>query len=172
VVAPRRPIYAWGVSEPDVRAGDDEREATAGRLAAHFRAGRLTAEELEERTAAAHAALTRGELAELEADLPPVPATATGAGVVDPERRKQVRERFVSAVAISAFLWIIWIATGADGFAWPLIPSGALFLGAVLDLWGGREGRDHRHHRRRPLPPRHGLPPLPPLPGERRRDEE
>jgi hypothetical protein len=161
------------VSEPDVRAGDDEREATAGRLAAHFRFGRLTAEELEERTAAAHAALTRGELAALEADLPPVPATGTP--VVDPERRKQVRERLVSAVAISVFLWIIWIATGADGFAWPVIPSGALLLGAVLDLWGGREGHDHPHrhrHRHGPLPPRHGLPPLPPLPGDRRRRDE
>ncbi|HYF27300.1 MAG TPA: DUF1707 domain-containing protein [Baekduia sp.] len=57
----------------DVRAGDTERTAVQERLAAHFAAGRLTADELEERTAAAGAARTRGELHALEADLPRLP---------------------------------------------------------------------------------------------------
>ena len=54
----------------DMRVGDEERQATMDRLAAHFGAGRLTAEELDERTSAAAAATTAGDLAALERDLP------------------------------------------------------------------------------------------------------
>ncbi len=53
-----------------MRIGDEERQATLDRLAAHFGAGRLTADELDERATAAAAATTAGELAALERDLP------------------------------------------------------------------------------------------------------
>ena len=55
---------------PDVRASDAERERTAGRLRRAATEGRLSVEELDERSARAYAARTRGELAELLADLP------------------------------------------------------------------------------------------------------
>jgi hypothetical protein len=126
------------VGDLEVRAGDDERQATIDRLAAHFRAGRLTDDELEERTAAAHAARTRGDLAALEADLPGEPGPDDAL-----ERRLQRRrERIVSAIAISAFLWVIWLVTDPGGFAWPVFPMAALTLGVVLDFWGGRDEGD------------------------------
>lgn len=129
----------------DVRVGDEERAAVVDRLAAHFRAGRIDEEELEERTAAANAARTRGDLVALEADLPEAPKPVDLAA-----QRRRRRERVVSALTIPAFLWVIWLATGASGFAWPLIPTAVFALGLVEELWGGgRGGRRHHHGRSR-----------------------
>jgi hypothetical protein len=145
------------MSDLDVRASDDERRATADRLAAHYRAGRITADELEERSAAANVARTRGELAALEADLPGEAGSPEAAELALAKRR---RERLVSAVAVSAFLWVIWAATDFGGFAWPIFPTAALLLGVVLDNWGGRDEEDDDGPRGGPpLPPG----PLPPL---------
>ena len=60
----------------DLRASDAEREQTVNSLRAAAGEGRLSVEELDERTAAAYAAKTRGELAALCADLPPQPLRA------------------------------------------------------------------------------------------------
>jgi len=57
-----------------LRVGDRERAAAAERLSAHAAAGRLSIEELEERLAAANAAVHARDLAVLEADLPGPPA--------------------------------------------------------------------------------------------------
>jgi Domain of unknown function (DUF1707) len=54
----------------DLRVGDAERSAVVERLSAHAAAGRLTVEELEERVAAAHAAVHARDLERLERDLP------------------------------------------------------------------------------------------------------
>src|SRR3954466_1768287 len=56
----------------DTRASDAERDACIERLRAAAAEGRLTFEELAERTEAASSAVTRGELAGLTAD-PPAP---------------------------------------------------------------------------------------------------
>ncbi|RAY11672.1 DUF1707 and DUF2154 domain-containing protein [Actinomadura craniellae] len=53
-----------------MRASDAEREATVERLRVASVEGRLTLGELTERTEAAYAAATRGELARITADLP------------------------------------------------------------------------------------------------------
>ena len=53
-----------------IRASDADREAVVDRLREDYAEGRLTAEELAERIAAAHAAKTRGDLAALTRDLP------------------------------------------------------------------------------------------------------
>ena len=55
---------------PELRASDADRERAVGRLREHSLAGRLTVEELDERSAAAFAATTVGELDALLADLP------------------------------------------------------------------------------------------------------
>jgi hypothetical protein len=55
---------------PGVRASDEERERTAASLQHHYAAGRLEAEELEERMQLVVAARTRGELRRALADLP------------------------------------------------------------------------------------------------------
>ena len=62
------------MDDHDLRASDAEREALVDALRDHAAEGRLSTEELEERTGAAYAATTRGELVALRRDLP-------GAGV-------------------------------------------------------------------------------------------
>jgi hypothetical protein len=70
------------VRNGSLRASDADRERVAGRLRDHAVAGRLTTEELDERSGQAFAARTLGELYKLLADLPrdrrrgPAPATA------------------------------------------------------------------------------------------------
>jgi len=53
-----------------LRIGDMERDAAAADLGDHYTAGRLTLDELHERLAAAFAAKTFGQLAQVMADLP------------------------------------------------------------------------------------------------------
>ena len=53
-----------------IRASDQERESIVDVLRDAFTEGRLTANKLEERTAAAYAAKTREQLGELTNDLP------------------------------------------------------------------------------------------------------
>jgi hypothetical protein len=55
----------------NLRASDAEREAVVRRLEHAMLEGRLTIAEFEQRAAAAWAARTRGELADLTEDLPP-----------------------------------------------------------------------------------------------------
>jgi hypothetical protein len=153
----------------EIRAGDDERNATIDRLAGHFRAGRLTADELEERTTAAQNARTRGDLARLEADLPAPTATrepAARTGEED-ERGGGFREHFGTYAVVITFLWILWALTGA-GYPWPIWPMLGWGLGIALHWVGGRDGERERRLPGPPGLPR--LPGLPPLPHERRDD--
>lgn len=62
--------FPW---QPDIRASDREREQVAAFLAHHCAEGRLTAEELAERTDVAYRAVWRSELAGLAQDLPGSP---------------------------------------------------------------------------------------------------
>lgn len=64
---------------PSTRVGDAEREDACQRLAAHYSAGRLTPAEMDERTTAAVAAITHGELSQLLSDLPPLDSVTMGA---------------------------------------------------------------------------------------------
>jgi hypothetical protein len=59
-----------GTADDEMRVSDAEREATLGALGEHAAIGRLTLDELEERSGQALAAKTRGELAVLTKDLP------------------------------------------------------------------------------------------------------
>ncbi len=65
--------------EPHLRAADVDRAAVADVLGAHMSAGRLTVAEFDERLSRAYAAKTYGELDQLTADLPPLPARAAAA---------------------------------------------------------------------------------------------
>src|SRR5271165_6886009 len=64
------------MSEPDdsLRVSDAERDAVLRTLGDHAAVGRLTLDELEDRSGRALAAKTRGELASLTSDLPADPA--------------------------------------------------------------------------------------------------
>jgi hypothetical protein len=57
-----------------IRACDQERDRVAEVLSDAYAVGRLTREELDERSGAAFSARTRGELHDLTADLPARPA--------------------------------------------------------------------------------------------------
>ena len=64
------------MAEDDLRASDAEREQLVDTLREHAADGRLTTDELEERSAAAYSATTRGELVALRRDLPERPPPA------------------------------------------------------------------------------------------------
>jgi len=70
---------ASGYPPGNLRASDADRDRAITELAGHFQAGRLTAEELDERSGRALAARTGNELADLFADLPPDLPAATSA---------------------------------------------------------------------------------------------
>jgi hypothetical protein len=75
-----------------VRASDDEREAVVERLRIASVEGRLTFEELTERTEAAYAAVTRADLELITADLP-----GMGAPGANPAP-EQVKRRFTAVM--------------------------------------------------------------------------
>src|SRR5260370_29116134 len=58
--------------DPQMRASDADRDRTASLLREHHAAGRLTAEEFQERLDAAYAARTLGDIDRLMADLPSI----------------------------------------------------------------------------------------------------
>jgi hypothetical protein len=76
------------VSEPDesLRVSDAERDAVLRTLGDHAAVGRLTLDELEDRSGRALTAKTRGELATLTSDLP-----AEGTSSPPPARKQPVR---------------------------------------------------------------------------------
>src|SRR5580658_5293681 len=63
---------------PQMKASDADRDAVVAALSDHFQAGRLTSEELEERTGSALAARTLDQLDELTVDLPAPRSAAPG----------------------------------------------------------------------------------------------
>jgi hypothetical protein len=86
------------VTQPDdsLRVSDAERDAVLRTLGDHAAVGRLTLDELEDRSGRALTAKTRGELATLTTDLP----REAGAATLAPSRRKPVR-------------WIVAVMSGS-----------------------------------------------------------
>jgi len=77
-----------------MRASDQDREQAAALLGDAFAEGRLTQDELNVRCAAAYAARTWGELADLTADLPVVRMEVSPpSGTVAPRRVRQLDSR-------------------------------------------------------------------------------
>lgn len=132
------------------RVSDAEREQAAGRLRRHFAAGRLSAEELEERVVRAYAARTRSELAPLLADLPRRPVRHLAANV-DRAQRALFRAHAASYAAAGVGSVGVWELLGAGPF-WPgflLVPWGVAVGGHALGSRGasrrlGRLARERR----------------------------
>jgi hypothetical protein len=101
-----------------LRASDAERERAADTLRRHHADGRLTTDELEERTGRAYAATTVGDLDQLFADLPRLPE-----GGDEPRRQRAWARLPAVAVAIVLALMTIAVATSAHvlWLAWPLM---------------------------------------------------
>lgn len=135
------PPWGWGtprnrgVPAPDFRVSDSERAEVADILSKHYADGRLDQAEFDERLQRAMSAKTRGDLAGLLGDLPPLvsPVPAT------PPHRHRGRSLllylaiFLFAAALSApWNWHYW--------HFPWVP----FAIVMFFVW--RRGRWHHHH--------------------------
>jgi hypothetical protein len=111
----------------DLRVSDADRDRAVAELSEHFETGRLTADELDERTGRALRARTGKELADLFADLPrhqdPPADTVAGPGSAEPPglaRRPPVR----IAIALLAIAALV----GSHGLAALLVPALVVLL--------------------------------------------
>jgi Domain of unknown function (DUF1707) len=116
----------------EMRASDADRDAVLSELSEHFQAGRLTAEEFDERAGQALAARTHGELRNLLRDLPaarPGPqAPAATSSAAAPQRPWRPALLPVAVLAVIAIAVVTSVGVGHDlrGFLWPLL--WALFI--------------------------------------------
>ena len=111
-----------------VRASDDDRERTLVQLRRHYAAGRLEADELEERAAIATRARSREELRSLTFDLPR-DLRARAARATARVDAAMLRMHGTAFVGVNGGLVGIWALTGAGEF-WPafmLVPWGMAF---------------------------------------------
>jgi hypothetical protein len=163
-------------TDPRIRASDDDRDRTATLLREHHAAGRLDAEEFNERLDQTFAAKTVGELDELLSDLPsidlyrlpdhglprrpPVPGAsshleAMAAAGVRPHGRFSPawQAAWGSWLSVSAVLIVIWTLSGMGypWFAWIVGPWGAVMLARWItgnhpDGGQQRQVRGPHHH--------------------------
>jgi Domain of unknown function (DUF1707) len=117
-----------GYRLPQMKASDADRDAVVAALSEHFQAGRLTAEELDERTGRALVARTVDELGELTADLPALHP----AGPAPVARPRGLGYPVLAPVAAAlAALAIVAVVLGVGGAGhgwdiWWVIPVGLL----------------------------------------------
>jgi hypothetical protein len=140
------------VSAAQVRVGDAERQDAATQLQAHFAAGRLTWDELDERLAQAWAARTAGELSALFVDLPveqaaaaPAAAARAPAAVMAGRRRPRFHPIYALPVVLIAVAVLMHSLALPPGLI--LIPFAWVFLagGARRHHGGPSHGRRHGH---------------------------
>jgi DUF1707 SHOCT-like domain len=167
-----------GVTDPSIRAGDNDRDRVAEQLREHYAAGRLSDPELKERIDATYAAKTFGDLNPLLADLPALPALSTptvprpsagpagrpSAGRVGRPPASQAWRSgrsvalragwaaWVTAVTINVVIWaLVSISSGGPVYFWPMWvagPWGAVLLAGTI---AHRLAPDSdRDHRHRP----------------------
>jgi hypothetical protein len=121
----------------ELRVSDADRDRAVTELSEHFEAGRLTTEELDERTGRALRARTGRELADLFADLPrhqePPAGTVPGPGPAEPPglARRPALRIVIAALAIAALI-------GSHGLAALLLPALVVLLIIRRRAHGGR----------------------------------
>lgn len=126
------------------QAGDTDRDATISQLSDHFGAGRLTAEELDERSGRALSARTLGELDELMSDLPRLPEPMPEQRKLPPPRGPGVLSGLLPVgVAIAFVTSAVTIGPPHyDWFPWWIVPLAFLLVrGAVRRLRGSSRDR-------------------------------
>ena len=131
----------------DLRASDADRERFVEALRQHHVDGRLTAEELADRTERAYSARTFGDLDALAADLPPLrpqaPAPGRPPSADLPPRmrppgpkRAEAKANLIRTVLwfglLSVVLIVIWAMSNFGGYFWPIWP----ILGFMLAIAG------------------------------------
>lgn len=128
------------------RIGSAERELAIGQLQQHYRAGRLTPEEYEDRSVRASRAMTWGEIVPLFADLPEPRPGPVRINLVEPQRRPQglipmsdrARETVMALTPLVAL--VLFFVTD---FTWLWF----LAIPVVGILLYGPEGKDRRRRR-------------------------
>ena len=133
----------------------------------HHVDGRLTADELAERTERAYAARTFGDLDALAADLPPLSTSARAAPYPGPApadlpprmRPPGPRQAAAKAALLRTLVWFgiislmliaVWALTGREYFwpVWPILGLSIAIIWQAFAVWGPRPDDDH--DRRRP----------------------
>jgi Domain of unknown function (DUF1707) len=125
------------MSDPSqLRVGDSDREHLIEELHEHTVAGRLTADELEERVGAAYQASTTADLDALRADLP---VSATSVQLELSTRKSRLRRRLLQeaggSLSLSAVCVGIWLASDPSANFWPGWVIGFTLLPLVRDGW-------------------------------------
>ena len=155
-------------SDPRIRASDSDRDRTAALLREHHAAGRLTAEEFNERLDKAYAAKTLGDLDQLLADLPGIdlyqlpdrsverrgPTSFGLPWLLAPRATGRIspawRAAWGSWATVSLFAFLAWLLSGHPRSLWFLWVAGV--YGIVLcGRWvsGGSPHRNRDRDRRR-----------------------
>jgi hypothetical protein len=163
-------------SDPRIRASDADRDRTAALLREHHAAGRLTAEEFNERLDKVYAAKTLGDLDQLLSDLPGIDLYDLPDRTVDRRGQRSFglpwllaprasgglspawRAACGSWATVSLVAFLAWLLSGHPGSAWFLWVAGIYGL-VLCGRWvshgsphrdpGRRQGRDERRRRRR-----------------------
>ncbi|HEY7431749.1 MAG TPA: DUF1707 domain-containing protein [Streptosporangiaceae bacterium] len=154
-------------SDPKMRASDADRDRTAALLREHHAAGRLTAEEFNERLDRTYAAKTLGELDQLLADLPAIdlyelPDASLrrsrhgphgglpwgSAGLVAERPAGHMsgawRAAWGSCLSVSLVAFMVWVLSGHPDSFWFLWVAGPYTL-ILLTRWlSGRSPRGRR----------------------------
>ncbi len=154
------------MSNPRIRASDADRDRTAALLREHLAAGRLTAEEFNDRLDRTYAARTLGELDDILMDLPaidlyqlpdaslhrrrpsggyPLPWLMAPGAVS--RLSPQWKAAWGSWLSVSLVCFVVWLLSGHPGnlwFLWVAGPWGALMLGRWLTGAPPRRRPDRR----------------------------
>ena len=105
-----------------MRASDADRDAVMSDLSEHFQAGRLTAEEFDERTGRVLTARTWGELGELVADLPAVRPVSQAASAATGPRSPSRHAAPPLLASLAGLVIIAVVLTNVTHHGWGLIP--------------------------------------------------
>jgi Domain of unknown function (DUF1707) len=129
-----------------MRTSDADRDAIVSDLGEHFQAGRLTAEEFDERTGRALTARTWGELRELLADLPATRPAAQIPAASSPSARPllspaRLAPPIMAGLVVAAL--VLAVAYGGWGLIWLVVP--AMLIARRLACRSGAVG--HCGHR-------------------------
>jgi Domain of unknown function (DUF1707) len=129
---------------PNLRASDADRDATADRLRQHHTDGRLDQDEFQERLDRCFAAKTVGELNELTRDLPDDQARSRSRAVGRTGLGLPGCLRMIPIVPIILAIVAIHVIFGVVGGLWALIPlfilARFMFFRHGFRGWSGRRG--------------------------------
>ena len=127
-----------------LRVSDADRDRAIAELSEHYQAGRLTTEELEDRTGRALQARTAADLAALFTDLPRRQAPVTSAAASAPASPGRPSPARVPAPVVILAIVVVLALLGAHAFGIVWVPVVAIIV--VRLLAGGRARRcwDHR----------------------------